>query len=163
MKISNKQKAGIEKITGKPWNSWQPETLESYFAFTDRGERTELFNRVWRLQLPHNQFNAIEQELWDLMQYHTFHPVTVEMWKEDFLPTNDFPPLLFLCDFTDPEIDYEKWKEKGYPKEKPTFMYPDAYIKHAFDVYKEVRGDIPIDEISGYKELEKKLEVELGI
>ena len=113
MKLSNKQKTALGKITSKSWNSWHPEAIEAYFAFTDRGEHTPLFNRVWKGQPPDNEFNEKEQDLWDLMQAHGFHPVTVEMWKEDFKKG-----LLFPQDFY----------EQGYP---------DAYVKHALEIYKE--------------------------
>ena len=97
------------------------------------------------------------------MSYHKSHAYTVECWKKDFLPDYErgFPPLLFLWDFFMPQIDCKKWIEQGYPEEKPTFMYPDAYIKHAFEIYKEVRGFIPVDEVSGCKEWAEKLGVEL--
>ncbi len=145
MKISTKQKRALEKITGKPWNSWYPEAIASYFAFTDRGEHTPLFDRVWRNQLPDNKFNEIEQSLWDLIQCHTFHPVTVEMWKHDFVSHPDEginQPLLFPWEFFD----------KGYP---------DAYVKHILEVYKEARGYIPIDEVSGYREQAERLGIPL--
>ncbi len=145
MKIPDNQKRALEKITGKPWNSWHPEAIASYFAYTDKGIRTELFNRVWKLQLPGYHFNEIEQSLWDLMQYHTFHPVTVEMWKHDFVSHPDKginQPLLFPWEFFD----------KGYP---------DVYVKHVLEVYKEVRGYIPIDEVSGCKEEAERLGIPL--
>ena len=148
MKLSNKQKEGLEKITGKPWDNWCPAAIEAYFAFTDRGQH---------IKIPEEAKDNFTQ----LMEYHHWHSVSIEWWKKDFLPDEEygFPPLLFLWDFFLPQIDYEKWAEQGYPKEKPTFMYPDAYIKHAFEVYKEVRGSIPIDDISGCKEWTKKLNI----
>lgn len=115
MRITSHQKRALEKITGKYWNSWHPEALEAYFAFTDRGKRTQLLNRVWCLQHPDNNFNEIEQSLWELMQCHVFHAVTVEMWKEDFRKG-----LLLLSDFLNDE------------------KLPDAYIKHAFEVYETI-------------------------
>jgi hypothetical protein len=138
MKISNKQKQALEIISGKPWDSWNMSAVDSYFAYTDRGERTPLFNKVWKLQLPGHKFNEAEQSLWDLMQCHTFHPVTVEMWKQDFLSHGEFPPLLYLWEFIG----------QGYP---------DAFVKHVFEIYKEVRGYIPIDEVSGIREEAQRL------
>jgi len=114
MKISNRQKRALEKITGRPWDSWPPEVVESYFAFTDRGVSTELFLRVWRTQMPGNEFSEVEQTLWDLMQYHVFHPVSVESWKADFRSG-----LLSLFDF------------EGCPRE---------YIRHAFEIYEKATG-----------------------
>ena len=150
MKLSNKQKVALEKITGKPWNSWHQEAVKGYFAFTDRGQHIEV---------PEEAKSDFDK----LISYHKNHPYTVECWKKDFL--SDFekglPPLLFLGDFFLPQIDYEEWRKQGYPEEIPTFMFPDAYIKHAFEVYKEVRGYIPIDEFSGYKEWANKLGVKL--
>ena len=62
-------------------------------------------------------------DLYDLLFSHKFHPVTVEMWKEDFKNG-----VLFPCDFL-------------YPNEP----YPDAYILHAFDIYAEVCGQEALD------------------
>lgn len=165
MRLSNKQKAALETISGKPWDSFHPDAVKAYFAFTDRGQRTAFFDKVFRIG--YNQpppgliFNESEQSLWDLMQYHKIHPYDVECWKRDFLSCDKFPPQLFLWDFFEPQIDYEKWREQGYPEAKPTFMYPDAFIKHAFEIYKEVRGYIPIDDISGCKEWAERLGVAL--
>jgi len=116
-KVKIRQKAAIEKITGERWDSFHPSAVKAYFAFTARGEHTPLLDRVWHSQNPDNKFNEVEQNLWDLMQAHTFHPATVEMWKEDFKKG-----LLFLDDF---------------------LGYPAPYIKHAFEVYKSVFGFIP--------------------
>jgi len=110
--ITGKQKGALEKITGKPWDSWNSEAVSAYFSFTDRGIRSTLFNKVWQSQPIGFSFNEAEQSLWDLMQYHTFHPVTVEMWKEDFRNS-----LLFLSDFDNS---------------------PDAYKKHAKEIYDSV-------------------------
>lgn len=129
MKLSNRKKQALEKITGKPWDSWHPEAIRAYFAFTDKGVRTPLFDRVWRLQLPDNEFNEVEQSLWDLMQCHQFHPYDVKCWAEDFRKG-----LLSPQDFTEPQIDYEKWISQGCPEEKPLFVYPEAFIKHALEI-----------------------------
>ena len=109
--ITKKQKKALEKITGKSWDTFPMKVVGSYFLFTDRGIKDDLFKKVWKLQLPNFRFNKVEQALWDLMQSHTFHPVAVEMWKEDFKSG-----LLFLSDFVN----------KGYP---------EAYIKHASEIY----------------------------
>lgn len=141
MKISNKQKRALEKITGKSWDSWHPEAVRAYFAFTDRSQHIEVSDEA-------------EADFDELMFQHHWHSVTVEMWKEDFRNG-----LLFLWDFFKPQVDYKKWEEQGYPEEKPTFMYPDAYIKHAFEIYIQARGYIPIDEVSGCKEWAERLGV----
>lgn len=119
MKLSGKQKKALEKITGKPWDTWPSEAVEAYFAFTDRGMRTDLFQRAWRLQMPDNEFTEVEKALWDLMQSHIFHPVSVEGWKQDFKKG-----LLFLSDF----------------KEEDS---PEAYLQHVCEVYASVMGTIP--------------------
>jgi hypothetical protein len=150
LKLSNKQKEALEKITGKHFDSlnFSPEAIESYFAYTDRGEKTPLFERVWRLQLPGFKFTKVEQDLWDIMQYHTFHPVTVEMWKKDFCSNPPLPPLLFLWDF------YE-WNED----KKLISEHPDSYLKHVFEVYLEARGSLMIDDYSLVKEWADRLGV----
>ena len=111
MKITKKQKSALEKVTGRPWNSWLSESIESYFAFTDRGEHTALLDRVWRSQLPGFEFTEVEQNLWDLMRAHKFHPVSVEMWKEDFKKW-----LLFLSDFDDCPNAYKEHARETYDK-----------------------------------------------
>jgi len=81
MKLSNRQKRALEKITGKTWDSWHPKAAEAYFAFTDRGQRL----------LPPNE--AME-DFNQLMTQHHWHSVTIELWKRDFKRG-----LLFLEDF----------------------------------------------------------------
>jgi len=103
MKISNKQKIAIEKISGKQWDTFSPESIEAYFSFTDRG-----------LEL-----SCDDPDYYSLMEYHRQHPITVEMWKEDFRKG-----LLFLWDFLSSE-------------------FPKSYIKHAFEIYESVFGYIP--------------------
>lgn len=107
-----KQKRALEKISGCSWDSWNTEAVMSYFAYTDRGVITPLLERVWKIQLSDNKFNKVEQNLWDLMQYHQFHPVSVEWWKEDFRNG-----LLFLSDF------------EGYP---------ESYKEHASEIHDSV-------------------------
>jgi hypothetical protein len=135
VRLKNKQKQALEMISGKPWNTWHPEVIEAYFAFTDRGERTALLNKVWRDQITTSIFNEAEESLWNLMQCHVFHPVTIELWKQDF--ENG---LLFPWEFLN----------QGYP---------DAYVKHALEIYREARGYIPIDEVTGIKEFCERMKI----
>ena len=107
MRLSNKQKKAVEKITGKSWDSFGEEALESYFLYTDKGIKNQLFKDTWKL-------NGLQNNLFDLMMAHTYHPVTVEMWKEDFKSG-----LLSLSDF------------KGSP---------EHYRNHAKDIYLQVSG-----------------------
>lgn len=97
--MSGKQKKALEKVTGKCWNSWNAEAVKAYFAYTDKGLRVPVSDEA-------------SPDLAELMSCHRFHPVTVEMWKEDFRAG-----LLFLNDF-----------DGG----------PDAYIEHATEIYKGV-------------------------
>lgn len=143
MRITKKQKIALEKITGKPWERWNPEAIRAYFAFTDRGELVAVSDEA-------------KPDYEKLVECHRQHPVIVEMWKKDFCSG-----LLFLWDFFLPEIDYEKWQRVGFSGEPPTYMHPDAYIKHAFEIYKEARGYIPIDDVSGCKEWAAKLGIEI--
>ena len=117
--MRNKQKAALEKITGKPWDSWCEEAVRAYFSYTDRGFRVEVSE-------------AAQKDLDELLFAHKFHSVIVEMWKEDFRSG-----LLFLDDFIN----------------EP---YPENYIRHAFEIYRDVLGYIP----SRYKEYADHLEVE---
>jgi hypothetical protein len=103
MKISAKQKRAIGKISGRSWDTFSPEAIEAYFALTDRG----------------TQLDCIGSDFYELMEYHRQHPVSIEMWKEDFRKG-----LLFLWDFLDTK-------------------YPKEYIKHAFEIYESVFGYIP--------------------
>lgn len=136
--LSSKQKRALEKITGKTWNNWHPEAIKAYFAFTDKGKSIEVSNEA-------------KGDFEQLMSHHHWHSVDIEGWKRDFRDG-----LLFLSDFFGPQLDYKKWAETGV---KSYFNYPDTYIKHAFEIYKEARGYIPIDEVSGCKEWAEKLSV----
>ena len=138
MRISNKQKRALEKITGRYWDRWHPEAVKAYFAFTDKGQEMEISSEA-------------SPDFEELIFLHHWQTVTVEYWKEDFRNG-----LLFLWDFYTPQIDYRKLAETGV---ESYFNYPDAYIKYAFEIYKEVRGSIPIDEVSGCKEWAEKLGV----
>lgn len=95
-----KQKQSIEKITGKSWDTFDRETIKEYFDYTDKGIR------------PKNPLN-------ELIISHRQHPITVEMWKEDFKSG-----LFFLWDFLRPE-------------------YPKSYRKHVIEIYESVFGYIP--------------------
>lgn len=130
--ISTKQKIALEKITGKPWDSWSPEAVTAYFTFTDKGVKPEV---------PKNARADFDE----LMECHHFHTITVEAWKYDFVSHPEIginQPLLFPWDFFN----------KGYP---------DSYVKHVLEIYKEVRGSIPIDDVSGCKEEAERLGVPL--
>ena len=81
MKFSNKQKQGVEKLTGRHWNSWNPEVMRLYFAYTDKGIRLDPPSDL------RDEYNL-------LMGYHHFGSITVETWKLDFSKG-----LLFLDDF----------------------------------------------------------------
>jgi len=106
MEISNKQKQALEKITGRVWDTWQPEAVRAYFAFTDRGRSVEVSSEAMA------DFN-------ELMSQHHWHSVIVEIWKEEFRVG-----LLFLDDFIGKD-------------------YPEAYVKHALEVYQDTMGYIP--------------------
>ncbi len=138
MTLSSKQKTALEKISGRPWDSWHPEAIKAYFALTDKGQSIEVSEEA-------------KTDFEELMSHHHWHSVDVEQWKKDFQPDyeNDLPPLLFLWDF------YE-WNLEG----ELISPYPEAYLKHVFEVYKEARGYIPIDEVSGCKEWAEKLGVD---
>ncbi len=88
MKITNKQKVALEKITGKAWGTWHPEAVMAYFAYTDRGQTIDVSN-------------GAQSDRRELQEAHHWHSVTVEMWKKDFRVG-----LLFLDDFIDQ--DYPK-------------------------------------------------------
>jgi len=116
--MKQRQRIAIEKITGQS-REWHPEAVKTFFAFTDRGERSELLRDIWRNQDPERVFTEAEQDLWELMQAHTFHPVDVELWKRDFKDG-----LLSLEDFIG----------EGHP---------DTFIGHACDIFKSVHGFVP--------------------
>lgn len=79
--ISGKQKKALEKITNRAWDSWNPEAVRAYFAYTDRGKQIEVSLEAQR-------------DFKDLMFAHHWHSVDVEYWKQDFQSG-----LLFLSDF----------------------------------------------------------------
>jgi len=105
--MKNKQRIAIEKITGEDADRWHPEAVTAFFAFTDRGERVKVEEEA-------------REDLNALLFAHKFHPVSVEMWKEDFKSG-----LLSLEDFID----------QGYP---------DSYVEHAFEIYTQVKGIPPL-------------------
>lgn len=106
--LSNRQKAAIEKITGRPHTEWSPEALRAYFNFTDRGiwpseELRQAYEQGW---LPDN-FLETYAEFIELYHYHRFHAWTVKQWKEDF----QFG-LLKLTDFAgEPPVRQEHARE----------------------------------------------------
>jgi len=76
----------------------------------------------------------------ELLSIHHWHSVTVEFWKQDFING-----LLFPWDF---------WIHTDE-------VYPDAYIKHALEIYIQARGSLPIDEVSGCREQAIRLGIPL--
>jgi hypothetical protein len=83
MKLSARQRAAVEKVTGKPWHVWHPEALRVYFAYTDKGQHLRASP-------------AAAPELEELLSLHRQHAAIVEMWKADFRAG-----LLFPTDFQD--------------------------------------------------------------
>lgn len=69
--MKQKQKIALEKVTGKPWDSWNPEAVRAYFAFTDRGQR---------VQVPPEARVDYDELYW----LHKTHALDVASWKEDF-------------------------------------------------------------------------------
>lgn len=116
--MTGKQKRALEKITGKPWDSWNPEVAEAYFAFTDRGDDLlikGLLGENWGgicIPIWRGEANEIQIALFELIMSHKFHAYTVECWKEDFKKG-----LLVLGDFDDS---------------------PDAYKEHVKEIYDSV-------------------------
>lgn len=107
--IKQKQKNALEIITGRTWDSWNSEAVDAYFAWTDTGKRVQVSD-------------SAKNDLVALLHAHKTHPITVEMWKQDFCgKTTNGKPTLFLGDFLN----------QGYP---------DAYVKHACQIYLSVKG-----------------------
>ncbi len=117
MRLSGRQQKAVEKITGRPWTTWNREALAAYFAYTDQGKEVRVSKEA-------------ETDLYELKFSHRFHPVDVEQWKEDFKRG-----LLFLTDFTDPLVYDET---TGKPIEG--FHHPRAYLEHVFEVYEQAAG-----------------------
>ena len=120
--IGNRQKRAVEKVTGKPWDSFHPDALIAYFNFTDRGDRKliqKILGENFHSWVDFSNTNKVKEDLYELYYQHIHHPHTVEDWKRDFRKG-----LLFLQDFLDNEL-------------------PDPYIEHALEVYKEVTGFVP--------------------
>lgn len=109
MKLTNKQKGAIEKLSGKSWDSFSPIAVEAYFAFTDRGEKV----------------NCGDRDFHSLMEYHRQHPIIIEMWKEDFKSG-----LLFLWDFL--KSEYPKtYIKHAFAIYESVFGYiPKCYREH---------------------------------
>ncbi len=106
MKLSNKQKESVEKITGKPYRCFSDETLKEYFNYTDRGIP------------PKNTLN-------ELILAHRQHPIIIELWKQDFKSG-----VLLLWDFLREEYPnpYIKHAIDIY---KSVFGYiPECYRTH---------------------------------
>ena len=109
MSISKKQKRAIEKISGKQWDSFDKDAIQSYFDETDKGIKTNCI---------HPDFNS-------LMEYHRQHPVIVEMWKKDFKKG-----LLFLWDFLLPEYPKAYIKHAFQIFESEMEYIPKCYREH---------------------------------
>jgi len=134
-KQRQKRKDSIEKITGKPWYVWHPEAVKAYFLYTDMGI----------YQPPDGE--ALK-EFEELYFCHRQHPITVELWKEDFRKG-----LLFLDDFLFPEFDYQlDTKElddyyEFFGISAPRIAYrsisPKSYLRHVCAVYYSVFKYIP--------------------
>jgi len=67
-RLTKARKEGIEKITGKRWDSWKREEVEAYYSYTEQGIEPIMMSEGLR----------------ELMMAHRQHPVVVEMWKRDF-------------------------------------------------------------------------------
>jgi len=105
MKISNRQKRAIEKITGKYWHLFNEGIIKEYFAYTDKGVK------------PENELN-------ELIIAHRQHPLSIEWWKNDFRCG-----LLFLWDFLNPEDNYpESYIDHAFNIYESVFNYiPTCY------------------------------------
>ena len=84
--LSNKQKAALEKITGKYWYLWNEEAVVAYFMFTDKGKKVKISDEA-------------KPDFDKIMEFHHWHSVTVELWKKDFKIG-----LLFLSDFIGEDV-----------------------------------------------------------
>ncbi|MBU1067603.1 hypothetical protein KKE60_07430 [Patescibacteria group bacterium] len=109
MGISNKQKRAIEKISGRQWDSFDNDAIQSYFKETDKGIRT----------------NCIHPSFILLMECHRQHPVTIEMWKADFRKG-----LLFLWDFLLPEYPKPYIEHAFQIYESEMGYIPNCYREH---------------------------------
>ena len=65
------QKNALEKVCSKPWNSWHPEAVKAYFAYTDKGKSVHVSE-------------SAGGDLNELLFAHRHHPHDVEQWKRDF-------------------------------------------------------------------------------
>jgi NAD(P)H-flavin reductase len=134
--ISDKQKQALEKITGDAWYFWNKDAVHAYFSFTEKGKWIELTGEA-------------KADFETLIELHKEHPIFVESLKEDFTGAlTNGAPTLFLWDF------YELNSEK-----KLISVFPDAFLKHVFEIYKEAKGYIPVDEVSLTKEWAEHLGV----
>jgi len=109
--ISEKQKGALEKVTGKPWDSWNPEAVNAYFAYTDRGEVIQVSEDA-RLDLE------------GILLLHKQLPITVELWKNDFKDG-----LLFLADFDGKQypLSYLKYVLKIFEQAVGETTYSNNY------------------------------------
>ena len=123
MKLSNKQKRALEKVTGKPWDSWQPEAIEAYFAWSDRGDDSSirtLLGECWEnicMPIWRGGASQTQLDLFDLIVAHKFHASDVKNWIRDFRVG-----LLFMSDF------------EGSPQ---------VYKEHALEVYRKAMSEPP--------------------
>jgi len=81
-------------------------------------------DRGQRIEVP-----TAKEDFDELMICHIQHPIIVELWKKDFRKG-----LLFLSDFLNQD-------------------HPEAYVRHAFDIYLQAMGYIP----KCYMEIASKL------
>ena len=112
------QKRALEKICSKPWDSWHPEAVKAYFAYTDKGQKLDVSDEAI------SDFN-------ELLFCHRYHPHDVERWKEDFRNRT-----LFLEDFIfSPGTD--TWVEHAWQVYESVMDFvPKQYIVWRRDGYK---------------------------
>ena len=109
MKVSNKQKRALEKISGRAWDTFSLKAVEHFFAFTDRGVR----------------MSCDDSDFCLLLEYHRQHAITVEFWKRDFKIG-----LLFLWDFLQPEYP-QSYIKRAFGIYESTMGYiPTCYREH---------------------------------
>lgn len=109
MTISNKQKQAIEKNSGRYWDSFDTDAVQSYFSETDRGIKTSCTHPDFLL----------------LMEYHRQHPIIIEMWKEDFRKG-----ILSLWDFLLPEYPQTYISHSFKVYESAMGYIPKCYRDH---------------------------------
>ena len=109
MRITDKQKGAIEKISGRRWDSFDKSAIQAYFTETDKGIKT----------------NCIRSDFIFLMECHQQHPIIVEMWRKDFKKG-----LLFLWDFLLPEYPKAYIKHAFQVFKSEMEYIPKCYREH---------------------------------